>query len=190
MIEYLYRGIRAEGERNAFALHSAVGIGMALAVQRPVQEVTAIKLDARFLGQQFQHPAAYRLGLAGIALGLLFDHALHQAGGKGDARRLDDLQVAGRQETRAVNVAVWLPAVLEQAVGAANVAARRGPHQRGRVGRLEQAAHGGHGLRQVKDAILAQGHNAWAGGLARALASNPGAANQRPGHLVFRQPVH
>jgi hypothetical protein len=56
--------------------------------------------------EDLRHAPAH-LGRGGqVALGPFLDHALEQAGRKGDARGLDHLQIAGREQLRRRGIAV------------------------------------------------------------------------------------
>ena len=66
---------------------------------------------AQVVANDRHHRLAHGFGAAGVATGLLLDHALQHAGHKRHACRFDRLQVAGRREPRLVGLALGFIAV-------------------------------------------------------------------------------
>ena len=119
--------------------------------------------------------------LAGSPSGLLFDHTLEHAVGEGDAGRLDDLRVAGRQKVSLSRGAARFVAVGQQGLDTAEPLAGQGLH--GGCGSASSSSapwwrSGGSGHRHHRPAVP------------RATARRrpaPGAAHQSAGKTVVRE---
>jgi hypothetical protein len=123
------------------------GLGRARAQARQVGADQRLHADADFLGA------------AGVAARLFLDHPLQQADGEGDARRLDGLQVARRQQPGA-----GLSRQVRGHQGAR--VAQRFPcgagGQRHAVRAVQQVRHGGRNRGDVDHLTLADRHHAGA----------------------------
>ena len=96
-----------------------------------------------------------------VALGLLLHHPLQQAGGEGDARRLDRLQVDGRQQPGLGGIAPRRIGVAQQVLDAAEPpVGRQRAQEADRIGQVEQRRYGGHMAAHVEDAIRPHQHHA------------------------------
>jgi hypothetical protein len=101
------------------------------------------RLDRRQVGADIlQQRGAQFLGAAGVAAGLLFDHAFQQADRECDAASLEGLHVARRQQTRRLGVGITVQGIFNQRLHTAQRLARRRTRERGDVFTVEQVGHG------------------------------------------------
>jgi hypothetical protein len=141
-------------------------------------------LDGRQVGADvLQQRAAQRVGAAGVAAGLLFDHAFQQADGEGHAAGLDRLHVARRQQARSLRGSVVGQRVIDQRFHAAQRLARRAAREGGGIVAVQQVGHGIGLGGDVEHFTVAHDHHARAVDVAGA----PDAAYQQGVRQVGRQ---
>ena len=127
--------------------------------------------------------AADRFRRGRSALSLLFDDPLEQAFDKGDAGRLDRLQITRRQHVGGAGVAGGVPRIGQDRVNLADRRAGRPANQADRVFGVDDIGNGRCHPAKVDHLAFAQGHDARSARLAR----QPGPPDQDRPSMVGRQ---
>jgi hypothetical protein len=187
-------GARAHrGQHRRLAEDLGVGPDAHFQVLRPealllqerfqAQGLGGSRLDGREVGADLRdHARTDFLCLARVAVSLLFDHALDQAGGEGHAGCLHHLQVARREEEGPGGIAQRFVAVGDDFLQAAQAPAGRFAHRTGGLRQVQQRAHGREFGREVVHAVFAQRDDAGA-----LHGRVPDAGHQRAGVAVVRK---